>query len=96
MVSIWTVGDLIFYSVYILLVIALQLSGLMLQYKFTNKLCSLYDRQLSVGISVDDYWIEFDKIQKKIHISKILIWIGFSLGLCCLIIYLLLSFLINF
>ena len=89
-------GDLIFYSVYILLVMVLQLSGLMLQYKFTNKLCSLYDAQLSDDISIDDYVSKLDKIRKKIHISKILTWIGFGLGLCCLTIYLLLSFFINF
>ena len=96
MTSIWTAGDLIIYSVYILLVMLLQVSGLILQYKFTNKLCSLYDSQLTDDISIDDYMSKLAKIRKKIHISKVLTWIGFGLGLCCLIIYLLLSFSINF
>lgn len=96
MSSIWTAGDLIIYSVYILLVMLLQVSGLILQYKFTNKLCSLYDQQLVDDIGVDDYFDKLRKIRKKIHISKILTWIGFGFGLCCLTVYLLLSFCINF
>lgn len=96
MISVWTVGDLIVFSIYILIALFLQIGGVVARYRLFNKKEKVHDLLLANVIDYEDFEIRLKKVNKKIHISKILTWIGFGLGLCCYFFNLCLSFWINF
>ena len=96
MMYVWTVGDLIVFSIYLILTFILQIGGVIAQTRLFKKKEKVHDLLLADIIGYEDFEIRLKKVNRKIHISKILTWIGFGLGCCCLMFNLLLSFVINF